>query len=86
MLTKKELSLISATLVRSLTESMEQVLDQIVIEELKVAYRSNNKFDRVDCSDSVFDPDYELLNAIQTVLNYYTTPEEQELWDKEEKD
>jgi hypothetical protein len=45
--------------------------DQIVIDELKDAYRMNNRFDKVDCSDDVLEPDYELLKAIQTVLAYY---------------
>ena len=45
--------------------------DNIVIEELKDAYRMNNRFDKVDCSDDVLEPDYGLLKAIQTVLEYY---------------
>ena len=60
--------------------------DQVVIDELKDAYHRNNKFDRVDCSDTVIDPDYELLQAIQTVLEYYMTAEELELWNNYEKD
>ena len=31
----------------------------------------NNQFDKVDCSDDVLEPDYDLLKAIQTVLEYY---------------
>ena len=45
--------------------------DNIVIDELKDAYRMNNRFDKVDCSDDVLEPDHELLKAIQTVLEYY---------------
>lgn len=61
-------------------------VDQVVIDELKDAYLKNNKFDRVDCSDTVLEPDYELLQAIQTVLEYYMTPKELDLWnDKEMK-
>ena len=45
--------------------------DNIVIDELKDAYQMNNKFDKVDCSDDVLEPDYELLKAIQTILEYY---------------
>jgi hypothetical protein len=45
--------------------------DQVVVDELKDAYQRNNKFDRVDCSDDVIEPDYKLLKAIQTVLEYY---------------
>ena len=38
-----------------------------------------------DCSDTVLEPDYELLKAIQTVLEYYMTAEEIELWNEYEK-
>jgi hypothetical protein len=38
-----------------------------------------------DCSDTVLEPDYELLKAIQTVLEYYMTAEELELWNNYEK-
>jgi len=56
--------------------------DQIVIDELKDAYRMNNRFDKVDCSDDVLEPDYELLKAIQTVLAYYMVHEDYEEWVK----
>ena len=45
--------------------------DEVVIDELKDTYRMNNRFDKVDCSDDVLEPDYELLKAIQIVLAYY---------------
>jgi hypothetical protein len=56
--------------------------DQVVIDELKDAYRMNNRFDKVDCSDDVLEPDYELLKAIQTVLAYYLVHEDYEEWVK----
>ena len=56
--------------------------DQIVIDELKDAYRMNNRFDRVDCSNDVLEPDFELLKAIQTVLAYYMVHEDYEEWVK----
>jgi len=56
--------------------------DQVVIDELKDAYRMNNRFDKVDCSDDVLEPDYELLKAIQTVLAYYVVHEDYEEWVK----
>ena len=59
--------------------------DNIVIDELIDSYHRNNKFDRVDCSDTVLEPDYDLLKAIQTVLEYYMTTEELELWNNYEK-
>jgi hypothetical protein len=68
---------------KTITLQVEDV-DQVVIDELKDAYHSNNKFDRIDCSDDVIEPDYKLLNAIQTVLAYYMTAEELELWNNKE--
>ena len=56
--------------------------DNIVIDELKDAYQMNNKFDKVDCSDDVLEPDYELLKAIQTVLAYYMSHTDYEEWVK----
>ena len=56
--------------------------DQVVIDELKDAYRMNNRFDKVDCSDDVLEPDYELLKAILTVLEYYMPHEDYEEWVK----
>jgi ABC-type uncharacterized transport system auxiliary subunit len=64
---------------KTITLQVEDV-DQVIVDELKDAYQRNNKFDRVDCSDTVLEPDYELLKAIQTVLEYYMTAEELELW------
>jgi hypothetical protein len=55
---------------KTITLQVEDV-DQIIVNELKDAYLRNNKFDRVDCSDDVLEPDYKLLKAIQTVLEYY---------------
>ena len=51
--------------------SFDDFIDCIIINELKDAYQRNNRFDKVDCSDDVLEPDYELLKAIQTVLEYY---------------
>ena len=53
-----------------------------VINELKEAYRINNQFNRIDCSDDVIEPEYELLDAIQTVLEYYMTSEELAEWNR----
>ena len=54
--------------------------DHIVIDELKDSYHLNNRFDKIDCSNDVLEPDYELLQAIQTVLAYYMTHEDYEEW------
>ena len=68
---------------KTITLQVEDV-DQVIVDELKDAYQRNNKFDRVDCSDTVLEPDCELLKAIQTVLEYYMTAEEIELWNNKE--
>jgi len=54
--------------------------DEVVIDELKDTYRMCNQFDKVDCSDDVLEPDYELLKAIQTVLAYYMAHEDWSEW------
>ena len=64
---------------KTITLQVEDV-DQIIVNELKDAYLRNNKFDRVDCSDTVLEPDYELLKAIQTVLAYYMPHKDYEEW------
>ena len=47
--------------------------------------REITSFDRVDCSDTVLEPDYELLKAIQTVLEYYMSADEIKVWNENEK-
>jgi len=47
---------------------------QVIVDELKDVYQ------RVDCSDTVLEPEYELLKAIQTVLAYYMTHDDYEEW------
>jgi hypothetical protein len=69
---------------KTITLQVEDV-DQVIVDELKDAYLRNNKFDQVDCSYTMLEPDYELLKAIQTVLEYYMTAEEIELWNDYEK-
>ena len=64
---------------KTITLQVEDVY-QVIVDELKDAYLRNNKFDRVDCSDTVLEPDYELLKAIQTVLAYYMTHDDYEEW------
>lgn len=54
--------------------------DQIIIDGLKDSYHMNNRFDKVDCSDDVIEPDYGLLKAIQTVLEYYLTHDDWSEW------
>jgi len=56
--------------------------DQVVIDDLMDSYHRNNRFDKVDCSNDVLEPDFELLKAILTVLAYYMPHEDYEEWVK----
>ena len=56
--------------------------DEVVVDELKDAYHRNNQFDKVDCSDDILEPDYELLKAIQTELAYYMPRGDYKEWMK----
>lgn len=64
---------------KTITLQVEDV-DQVIVDGLKDAYRMNNRFDKVDLSNDVLEPDYELLKAIQTVLAYYMPREDYEEW------
>ena len=66
---------------KTITLRVEDV-DQVVIDDLEDAYYRNNQFDKVDCSDDVIEPDYELLKAIQTVLAYYMPRGDYKEWMK----
>jgi len=61
---------------KTITLQVEDVY-QVIVDELKDVYQRN-------CSDTVIEPEYELLKAIQTVLAYYMTAEEFELWNNKE--
>ena len=47
------------------------VIENIVVEELKSYYNLCNTPDKVDCSDDVIDVDHSILNAIDRVLQDY---------------
>ena len=66
---------------KTITLRVEDV-DQVVIDDLEDAYYRNNQFDKVDCSDDVLEPAYELLKAIQTVLAYYMPRGDYKEWMK----
>ena len=60
-------------------------VDEIVVEELKLAYELNCKPNKVDCSDDYIDPDYKLLASLEYVLQYFMVPSEFKAW-KQTKD
>ena len=57
--------------------------DIFVVQMLKDAYRMNSKPDKIDCSDSELDPDWLLLESLDAVISYYSTPEEYVAWRRE---
>ena len=63
---------------KTITLQVEDVF-QIIVDELKDVYISEAQF-----ADTVLEPEYELLKAIQNVLAYYMTEEELELWNNKE--
>lgn len=48
---------------------------QIIVDELKDVYINEAQF-----ADTVLEPEYELLKALQTVLAYYMTHDDYEKW------
>ena len=60
---------------------VDQQIEKIVIDDLKIAYKLNSRPDRIDCSDDVLDPDQDLLDSIKHLLRYYMTSAEYEQWE-----
>jgi hypothetical protein len=56
------------------------VIEDIVVEELKDYYNLCNVPNKIDCSDDVIDPDQDLLQALDRVLQEYMTAHEYEQW------
>ena len=60
---------------------VDQQIESIVIDELKLAYELNVEPNQIDCSDMVIDPDQNLLDSIKRVLCYYMTRDDYEQWE-----
>ena len=60
---------------------VDQQIESIVIDDLKLAYAMNIEPNRIDCSDMVIDPDQNLLDSIKRVLCYYMTRDDYEQWE-----
>jgi len=56
------------------------VIENIVVEELKDYYNLCNVPNKIDCSDDFIDPDQDLLRALDRVLQEYMTAHEYEQW------
>ncbi len=54
-------------------------IDQVVIADLKFMYKILKKPDR-DEGGYLLEPDNEMLAAIDKVVRYYMTPEQQKEW------
>ena len=65
---------------KKLIELSYETIDDIVITELQEAYIMNAKPDKVDCSDDVIEPDLELLQAFDKVLDYFMDKEQRDNW------
>ena len=60
---------------------MDQV-SELVRQSLIQDYELNKDPDFIDCSDWEIDPDLQLLKALVTAINYYSTPEQFAEWKK----
>ena len=54
--------------------------DEITLESLKDAWRINCEPDKYDCSDETIPPDDEFLNALDLVINYFSTNDQYQEW------
>ena len=58
----------------------DDCVTNIVVAELKEAYHANSKSVKIECSDDIIEPDYDFLEAIDIVLEYFMTPDEIMEW------
>lgn len=57
-----------------------QDTDPIVIDSLQEYYHLNNRWDKVDCSDTFLEPDFKVMEALLVVLEEYMSPEDFGEW------
>jgi hypothetical protein len=65
-------------------ELNEEVVDEIVLRELKLDYELCSQPDYIDCSNDRIEPDQELLDALEKVIQYHSSDRQYKQW-KEEK-
>lgn len=58
----------------------EEMLDRIIVNELKEAYSLNKTPNKIDCSEDYIDVDTQLLYSLDKVLQYYMAPDEYNSW------
>ena len=59
-------------------DQLTEIIRQSLIED----YNFNKLSDKIDCSDWVIDPDQRFLDALEQVIDYYSTPEQFAEWKK----
>ena len=57
-------------------------VSELVRQSLIQDYELNRLPDKVDCSDWVIDPDQRFLDALELVIDYYSTPDQFAEWKK----
>ena len=62
---------------------MVDLIDTIVINELKYVYETNRLPTKIDNSNDYIDPNWDFLASVETVLKYYMTDDEYNEWVKE---
>lgn len=60
-------------------------VSELIRKSLMYDYEINSKPDKVDCSDEVLDPDEELLKALETVIQYYSSRSQFKEWKEKQK-
>ena len=59
----------------------DEECDRIIIDSLRDSYDRTNKLGYNE-SSKVFNPDYKLLDAIETLMRYYMCPTEFKAWNE----
>jgi len=65
-------------------ELNDETVDEIVLRELKLDYELCSQPDYIDCSNDRIEPDQELLDALEKVIQYHSSVQQYKQW-KEEK-
>lgn len=55
-------------------------VNELIRKSLMYDYEINRHPEKIDCSDEVLDPDEELLKALETVIQYYSSRKQFEEW------
>ena len=64
-------------------EIPDDVIDEIILRELKRDYELCSQPDYIDCSNDRIEPDQELLDALKVVIKYHSSIHEYRKWFEE---